>query len=140
MSKALYPAIAIVFAASVAPAAADDVSLACSLRSGNTLPLTIGEKKVLKGGHPLKNFDRKSFVAGSTYIQFNQSFDTYSNAWTINRGNLQVSFKTILKADSRVVFEENGSCATGAAASLPTQRKPAAEPSLTETIAAMLRR
>lgn len=140
MSKALYPAIAIVFAASVAPAAADDVSLACSLRSGNALPLTIGEKKVLKGGHPLKNFDRKSFVAGSTYIQFNQSFDTYSNAWTINRGNLQVSFKTILKADSRVVFEENGSCATGAAASLPTQRKPATEPSLTATIAAMLRR
>ncbi len=140
MHKGLYTAIAITFAASVAPAAADGVSLTCTLRSGNTLPFTIAGKQVLKGGRLLKNFDQKSFVAGPTYIRFSQSFSTYSNAWSINRNNLQVSFKTILKADSRVVLEENGSCAGTPAASLQANRKPATETGLSATIAAMLQR
>ncbi len=111
MNKALYPTIAIAFAASVAPAAADGAQLTCTLRSGNTVPLTIAGKTVLKGSHPLKNFDPKSFEAGPTYTRFNQDFSTYSNAWIINRYNLQVTFRTILKSDGRVVLEENGSCA-----------------------------
>ena len=140
MRKALYPAIAMVLAASAAPAAADDVSLTCTLGSGNIVPLTIAGKKVLKGGHVLTNFDPKSFTAGDTYIRFSQSFDTYSNAWTINRSTLQVTFRTILKADASVALEENGSCASGGATSLQAQKKPEAEPGITETIAAMLRR
>jgi opacity protein-like surface antigen len=140
MSKALYPAIAVAFAASACPAVAADVSLTCTLRSGNTVPLTITGKKVLKGGRALSNFEPKSFISGTTYIRFNQSFDTYSNAWSINRNNLQVTFKTILKADSRVVLEENGSCASAAAASLQAEKKPAAGTGLSSTIAAMFRR
>jgi opacity protein-like surface antigen len=137
MGKALFLAMAIVLAAS-APAAADDVSLACTLRSGNTLPLTIAGKKVLKGGQPLRNFDPKSFSEGTAYIRFSQDFGSYGNAWTINRDNLQITFKTILKADSSVVLEENGACTSQEAASLLAQKKPA--PGLSDVIGAWMRR
>lgn len=138
MNKALYPAIAIAFAACMEPAAAQDVSLICTLRSGNRLPLTIAGRKVLKDGRALKNFDRNSFVAGPARITFNQSFRTYRNAWTINRDYRQIGFKTILKDGSHVVLEDKGSCTSAAAAPQQAQRKPAT--GFQATIAAMLGR
>ena len=138
MNKALYPAIAMAFAACMEPAAAQDVSLICTLQSGNKLPLTIAGRKVLKDGRALKNFDRNSFVAGPARITFNQSFGAYRNAWTINRDYRQIGFKTILKDGSHVVLEDQGSCTSAAAAPQQAQRKP--ETGFQATIAAMLGR
>ena len=138
MNKALYPAIAIAFAACVEPAAAQELSLICTLQSGNKLPLTIVGGKVLKDGRALKNFDRNSFVAGPTRITFNQSFGTYRNAWTINRDNHQIGFKTILRDGSHVVLEDKGSCTSAAGAPQQARRKP--ETGFQATIAAMLGR
>jgi hypothetical protein len=138
MNKALYPAIAIAFAACMEPAAAQEISLICTLQSGYRLPLTIAGRKVLKDGRALKNFDRNSFVAGPTRITFNQSFDTYRNAWTIDRIHRQISFKTILKDGGDVVLEDKGSCTGAATAPQQAQRKP--ETGIQATIAAMLGR
>ncbi len=140
MNRALCPAIAIALAAWLEPAAAHDLSLVCTLQSGNRLPLTIGDGKVLKDGHPLRNFDRKSFAASPARIAFNQSFDTYSNAWSIDRETLQISFKTVLKAYSRVVLEEKGTCSGAPAAPQQAQRKLPARADLPGAIASMLGR
>ena len=123
MNKALYPAIAIAFAACMEPAAAQDISLICTLQSGNKLPLTIAGRKVLKDGRALKNFDRNSFVAGPARITFNQSFGTYRNAWTINRDYRQIGFKTILKDGSHVVLEDQGSCTSAGGGSPASAKK-----------------
>ncbi len=138
MLKALIPAIAIVLAVSIGPAAAKDILLTCTLRSGNQVPLSISNNNVLKDRHTIKNLDQKSLTVGRSYIAFNQAFGTYDNAWRINRNNLQFTFKTILKPDSRVVLEEKGSCAMTASRAL--QKKPAPANGLSATIAAMLQR
>jgi hypothetical protein len=138
MNKALYPAIAIAIAAFMESAAAQDISLICTLQSGYKLPLTIAGKKVLKDGRALKNFDRNSFVAAPTRITFDQSFGTYRNAWTIDRDYRQIGFKTILMDGGRVVLEDQGSCTNAAAAPQQARRKP--ETGIQATIAAMLGR
>ena len=138
MNKALYPAIAIAFAACVEQASAQELSLICTLQSGNRLPLTIAGGKVLKDGRALKNFERNSLVAGPTRITFNQSFGTYRNAWTINRDNRQIGFKTILKDGNHVVLEDKGSCTSAAPSPQQARRKP--ETGFQATIAAMLGR
>lgn len=56
------------------------------------------------------------YDVGKRYIAFNQSFNTYTNAWTIDRNTLKYSVKTILKPGSRIVIDEKGSCANAAAA------------------------
>ncbi len=140
MNKALYPAIAIALTACIGPAAAHDLSLVCTLESGNRLPLTIGDGKVLKDGHPLRNFDRKSFAASPARIAFNQSFRTYGNAWRIDRNTLQISLKTILKRSSRVVLEEKGTCTGAPPAPQQAQRTPPARADLPAAIASMLGR
>lgn len=140
MYKALIPAIAIMFAASSVPAAAKDILLNCKLRSGNQVPLAISGNNVLKDGHSIKNLDQKSLTVGTSYIAFKQAFASYDNAWQINRNNLQFTFKTILKPDSRVVLEEKGSCTSAETASRMPPKKPATPASLSARIAAMLQR
>ncbi len=139
MNRALYPTIAIALAACMEPAAAQNISLICTLQSGNKLPLKIDGNRVLKDGHLLKNFEPKSFVAGPARIAFNQRFPTYHNAWSIDRGSLQIGFKTILKDGSHVVLEEKGSC-TSAVPPQQAQRTPENGTGLQATIAAMLGR
>jgi opacity protein-like surface antigen len=139
MSKSFYVAIAITLAIS-SPAGADDLSVSCTLRSGNTVPLTVSGKKVLKSGQLLKNFDQKTFSEGETYIRFAQDFGSYGNAWTINRNNLQISFKTILKADASVVLEENGSCTSVEAGAQQPQKKAGSALGIPAVISAWLRR
>lgn len=136
MNKALYSAIAILLAGFLQSAAAKDIVLSCTLRSGNRLPLTISDKKVLKDGQTIKNFDQRSLVVGPSYITFNQAFTTYDNAWSINRNNLKLTFKTILKSDSKVVLEDTGSCAYAAAAPRLTQKRFTPGTGLSATIAA----
>ncbi len=140
MYKALISAIAIMFAVSTEPVAAKDISLICKLRSGNQVPLVISGNDVLNDGHSIKNLDQNSLTVGTGHIAFKQAFGSYDNAWRINRNNLQFTFKTILKPDSRVVLEEKGSCANAETASRIPQRKPATPAGLSATIAAMLPR
>jgi hypothetical protein len=77
-------------------------------------------------------------VAGPTRITFNQSFDTYRNAWTIDRIHRQIGFKTILKDGGHVVLEDRGTCTSATAVPQQAQRKP--ETGIQATIAAMLGR
>jgi len=140
MYKALIPAIAIMFAISTEPVAANDILLSCKLRSGNQMPLVISGNNVLKDGHTIKNLDQKSLTVGVGHIAFKQAFASYDNAWHINRKNLKFTFKTILKPDSRVVLEEMGSCANPVSASSAPRKRPVTPASLSDRIAAMLQR
>lgn len=140
MYKALIAAIAILVAVSSAPVAAKDIVLRCKLRSGNQMPLVISGNDVLKDGRSIKNLDQNSLKVEAGQIAFKQAFGSYENAWHINRGNLQFTFKTILTADSRVVLEEKGSCASAQTAPRGAPRRPATPASLSDRIAAMLQR
>jgi hypothetical protein len=142
MYKAIMPAIAMMLAVSPQPALAGDLPLSCKLRSGNQMTLAIRGNEVLKDGQAIKNLDPASVTVAADHIAFNQSFRTYDNAWHIDRRTLQLTFKTILKADSRAVLEEKGSCVTPVTASAPPRKKPkpVRPASLSDRIAAMLQR
>ena len=119
MNKAILLAIAVMLAVQAGKACAKDILLTCSLPAGARLTLAINRRQILQSGHAMKNLDPKSIALGKRYIAFNQSFNTYTNAWTIDRNTLKYSVKTILKPGSRIVIDEKGSCANAAAKSRP---------------------
>ncbi len=124
MNKAILPFVVILFAVCLEQAKASGIFLTCTFPAGPSVALEINKKSVLKSGKPIKNLNQNSVEIRGRYITFNQAFNTYNNAWRINRNTLKVDFKTVLKRDSRVVLDEKASCASTAVASqLPPRRR-----------------
>lgn len=117
--------LAIVFGASIGQAAAEGIFLNCKLRSGTKLAFEIHENRVLKSGKPLKNLDKKSVAMNARYVTFQQRFPKFRNEWSFDRNSRELTLKTILVSNLRVVLDEEGSCAYPKTASKPSARKPA---------------
>jgi len=125
MSKELLLILAIIFGASIGQAGAEGIFLNCKLRSGTKLAFEINENRVFKGGKPLKNLDKKSVAMNARYVTFQQRFTKFRNEWSFDRNSRELTLKTILVSNLRVVLDEEGSCTYPKMASKASARKPA---------------
>ncbi|MGO9461009.1 MAG: hypothetical protein ACLP1W_12990 [Rhodomicrobium sp.] len=145
MSKKLLLIFAVIFCASIGQADAKGILLKCKLGTGTKLAFEIDKNRVLKGGRPLKKLDKKSVAIGAQYVTFQQRFTKFRNEWSFDRNSRELSFKTILVSNLRVVLDEEGSCvytkvALKAPASKPAKKLSGPKKIQRPPVAATLRR